>query len=132
MHRKKFFKDRDRAVLYRKRELDATKLRELACTYLVMSNTALAYNLPAESMMYKGRGRKNISMARHIAQYLCHVGFGMNLTLVGKIFKRDRTSIAHACQQVEDLRDSKSKDLALDCLEIGLQEFANSLQLVSS
>ncbi len=130
MYTKQIVCGRHRAGLYRKQNINHVNLKKIACAHLVMSNTALAHNLPAGLMTYTGRGRKSVSSARHKAQYLCHVGFGMTLTMVGETFKRDRTSVAHACQQVEESRDTQNQDLALNCLETGLQELANSLQLV--
>ena len=39
--------------------------------------------------------------------YLAHVTCGLSLTEVGEVFARDRTTVAHACGRVEDLRDDR-------------------------
>jgi hypothetical protein len=39
------------------------------------------------------------------------------MTDVGRIFQRDRTTMAHACGVVEDLRDDPQFDRVLDLLE---------------
>src|SRR5262245_12092505 len=49
------------------------------------------------------RGRARVAFARQVAMYLAHVACGLNLTEVGYIFARDRTTVAHACNVVEDL-----------------------------
>ena len=49
--------------------------------------------------------------------YLSHVACGQSLTDVGRIFARDRTTVAHACARIEDLRDDRRFDRVLDLLE---------------
>ncbi|MCP5432292.1 MAG: chromosomal replication initiator DnaA [Alphaproteobacteria bacterium] len=58
-----------------------------------------------------------VARARQVAMYLCHVVFGMSLTEVGRAFGRDRTTAAHACRLVEDLRDDALLDAWLGRLE---------------
>jgi chromosomal replication initiation ATPase DnaA len=53
--------------------------------------------------------------------YLAHVGLGMNLTEVARVFARDRTTVAHACARIEDRRDAAPFDRALDLLEGALR-----------
>ena len=49
--------------------------------------------------------------------YLAHIVLGMNYSAVGKLFGRDRTTAAHACQTVEDRRDDPAIDIRLDLME---------------
>jgi chromosomal replication initiation ATPase DnaA len=49
--------------------------------------------------------------------YLAHVGCGVSLTEVGRLFERDRTTVAHACGLIEDKRDDPDFDYRLDHLE---------------
>lgn len=63
------------------------------------------------------RGRPRVAFARQVAMYLAHVACGLTLTEVGQIFDRDRTTVAHACGLVEDLRDDPCFDRALELLE---------------
>ncbi len=63
------------------------------------------------------RGRPKVAFARQVAMYLAHVVCGLSLTNVGQIFSRDRTTVAHACGRVEDLRDDPSFDRSLELLE---------------
>jgi chromosomal replication initiation ATPase DnaA len=49
--------------------------------------------------------------------YLAHVSCGLSLTAVGQVFARDRTTVAHACGRVEDLRDDPAFDRCLELLE---------------
>ncbi len=63
------------------------------------------------------RGRANVALARQVAMYLAHVVCGMTLTDTGRLFGRDRTTVAHACGVIEDRRDDPLFDRALDLLE---------------
>src|SRR5262249_43308997 len=63
------------------------------------------------------RGRPRVAFARQVAMYLAHVACGLNLTEVGHVFSRDRTTVAHACNVVEDLRDDFRFDRSLELLE---------------
>ncbi|MDX2288572.1 MAG: helix-turn-helix domain-containing protein [Hyphomicrobiaceae bacterium] len=63
------------------------------------------------------RGRARVAFARQVAMYLAHVACGMSLTEVGRIFERDRTTVAYACGLVEDRRDDPLIDRTLELLE---------------
>jgi hypothetical protein len=49
--------------------------------------------------------------------YLALVPCGFKLTDTGRLFGRDRTTVAHACGVIEDMRDDPLFDRALDLLE---------------
>ncbi len=63
------------------------------------------------------RGRARIALARQVAMYIAHVGYGLTLTEVGQLFERDRTTVAHACGIVEQRRDIREFDRAVALLE---------------
>jgi chromosomal replication initiation ATPase DnaA len=63
------------------------------------------------------RRRPRAAFARQVAMYLAHVACGLTLTEVGEVFSRDRTTVAHACGRVEDLRDDAAFDRSLELLE---------------
>lgn len=52
-----------------------------------------------------------------VAMYLAHTGLGYTMSEVGHLFSRDRTTVAHACQVIEDRRDDPMFDHTLDLLE---------------
>ncbi len=55
-----------------------------------------------------------------MAMYLAHVACGLSLTEVGALFDRDRTTVAHGCGVIEDLRDDPATDRTLMNLEAAL------------
>jgi hypothetical protein len=50
--------------------------------------------------------------------YLAHVGFQLSFGAIGRVFDRDRTTVAHACRVVEDGRDDIWLDCRLEALEL--------------
>lgn len=73
-----------------------------------------------EDLLIPTRGAPNSALARQIAMYLTHVGFGMSLHRVANAFGRDRSTIAHACHLIEDKRDDMAFDAFIDALEKSL------------
>ena len=70
------------------------------------------------------RGRAKVARARQVAMYLAHVACGLSLTETGRLFGRDRTTVAHACSVVEDRRDDPLFDRALDLLQWAVSALA--------
>jgi chromosomal replication initiation ATPase DnaA len=66
------------------------------------------------------RRREPDVLARQAAMYLANVAFGLTFTQIGAVFGRDRTTVAHACAVMEDLRDDPVIDRTLTALESAL------------
>jgi chromosomal replication initiation ATPase DnaA len=49
--------------------------------------------------------------------YLGHVACGLSLTAVGRVFDRDRSTVAHACKRIEDKREERDFDAAIQMME---------------
>lgn len=64
------------------------------------------------------RGTRRATRARHVAMYLAHVAYSLDLASVGAGFGRDRTTVAYACRAIEDARDDPAFDAALAGLEV--------------
>lgn len=75
------------------------------------------FDISFRDLRRASRGRAHVALARQVAMYLAHVQFGLSLTEVGRVFKRDRTTVAHACAVVEDRRDDPTFDYVLELLE---------------
>ena len=63
------------------------------------------------------RGPKRTALARQVAMYLTHVTCWLNLKETGELYQRDRTTVAHACELIEDRRDEPVFDRTLQLLE---------------
>jgi len=66
------------------------------------------------------RGAARIALARQAAAYLAHVTFGLTYEAVGRALGRDRTTVAHACRRIEDLRDEPAFDRMIGEVEAEL------------
>ncbi|MBI1385726.1 MAG: chromosomal replication initiator DnaA [Rhizobiales bacterium] len=78
---------------------------------------ASVHGVGLAELALRTRGRAPIAFARQVAMYLAHVTCGLTLTEVGRLFDRDRTTVAHACRLIELRRDEAPFDQALDVLE---------------
>jgi hypothetical protein len=76
-----------------------------------------AFAVGREELCATTRGRCNIALARQTGMYLARVALGMTLSDAGLMFGRDRTTAAHACRLLEDLRDDPSFDALLEAME---------------
>jgi hypothetical protein len=62
--------------------------------------------------------------AMYAAMYLAHIACGMSLTDVGRLYARDRTTVAYACAVIEDRRDDPEFDQAMELLECAVSAMA--------
>jgi len=79
---------------------------------------ALGHNL--EAISGAARGCKKASSVRQLAMYLTYTTFEMSLARCAVAFGRDRSTVAHACQLIEERRDEEAFDDWIDGLEAGL------------
>ncbi len=84
---------------------------------LIEASVGQVFGIYAAEFSSVTRGTARVALARQVAMYLCHVMCQRSLTDVGRIFQRDRTTVAHACGVVEDLRDDPRFDRVLELLE---------------
>jgi hypothetical protein len=72
-----------------------------------------AFQIPPKHFLAPTRGKPAHARARQAAMYLAHVALGVSITAIGAFFRRDRSTVAHACRQVEDRRDDFVFDLMM-------------------
>lgn len=94
--------------------------RDHAGVFPVLSVVSSARRVSVDQLLLPNRASASVARARQIAMYLTHVALGRNFTQIARLFGRDRTTAAHACQIIEDLRDEPSFDLQMHCLEVAL------------
>jgi chromosomal replication initiation ATPase DnaA len=84
---------------------------------LIEYHVAIAFRVALPHLRDSRRGRSRPAFARQVAMYLTHVIMGMNFTVTGQLFGRDRTTVAHACALIEDCRDDAALDQVLEAIE---------------
>ncbi|MCO5129878.1 MAG: chromosomal replication initiator DnaA [Xanthobacteraceae bacterium] len=75
------------------------------------------FGLDPADLLARTRGAPRVAFARQVAVYLAHVSFGLSFAAIGRLFHRDRTTVAHACRVIEDRRDDRELDRRLTALE---------------
>lgn len=76
----------------------------------VIDIAAALFNVSGREMRHPGRSSLGVSRVRQIAMYVTHVSLGLSMRDVGQGFGRDRTTVLHACHQIEDMRDEDEFD----------------------
>ncbi len=84
---------------------------------VVLATVCKIYHVAPEVLEAPSRGVARIALARQVAMYLAHVVGRIEYMEVGRLFGRDRTTVAHACAVIEDLRDNPKFDRTMDLLE---------------
>ena len=87
---------------------------------------AHAYGVPLDALMASTRTGPRAAEARQVAMYLAHIVFHMNLTTIARGFRRDRTTVRHACRHVEELREDPQRDRLVAQLEVLLRDPAGA------
>lgn len=85
--------------------------------HLTVAAVALEFDVPELDLNARHKGTAQICFARQIAMYLLNVVFNINLTRTAQIFSRDRSTVSHACNVVEDSRDDDIFNAKLERLE---------------
>ncbi len=83
--------------------------------------SALAFNVSVVDLNAPKRYSAPAALARQVAMYLVHVVLGLNLTEIGLAFGRDRSTVSHACQLIEEKRDNPQFDMVVSRLEMLLK-----------
>nr|WP_281435459.1 helix-turn-helix domain-containing protein [Sinorhizobium sp. BG8] len=66
--------------------------------------------LSGERVLRRRDSRRATCHIRQIAMYVCHVILQISLSDIGLAFGKDRTTVGHACNVVEDRRDHQDYD----------------------
>lgn len=88
---------------------------------------AAVFEVGLDDLSASSRGSARAAFARQVAMYLAHVACGLSLTETGALFRRDRTTVAHACNLVEDRRDEPAVDCLLEELERAVRSLLAAL-----
>jgi chromosomal replication initiation ATPase DnaA len=83
---------------------------------MAVAMAAGALETTVEEVSGDGRAMRAV-FARQVAMYVASVGFGMSQARVAAAFGRDRSTVAHACRQIEERRDDPSFDRWIEALE---------------
>lgn len=99
------------------------RLERVALCAFIQVVVSRAFDVSAGDLVAATRCRADVAFARQVAMYLAHVGCGLSLTEVGRLFGRDRTTAAHACRIIEERRDDPGLDISLHVLDSAVRRW---------
>jgi chromosomal replication initiation ATPase DnaA len=70
---------------------------------------AQVYGVPVEEMRQPTRGRPHVARARQIAMHLARVVFALGYKQLAAQFARDRSTVHHACELIERMREDNGE-----------------------
>jgi chromosomal replication initiation ATPase DnaA len=97
------------------------RAKDEAAARLAAGVAGYALGVPTDTILRGKRGARAEAFARQVAMYLCYVGFDLSLHRVAVAFRRDRSTVAHACHVIEDRREEKRFELWINGLETMLR-----------
>ena len=77
-----------------------------------------AFDVCTRDLTGSTRGCAKVALARQAGMYLARVSLGLTLSEASGLFGRERTTAAHACRVIEDLRDNPAFDAHLGSIEL--------------
>lgn len=87
----------------------------------VLAAVARDFEVDESQLLSTERCTAPVALARQVAMYLLHVELGRQLSEVGRLLGRDRTTVSHACAHVEDLRENARFDGRIDGIELAIR-----------
>lgn len=102
--------------------VSAKRADDVAAARLAAGVASYGLGVEQTEILEGRRGSAEAAFARQIAMYLCHVAFELSLARVAVAFGRDRSTVAHACHNIEDRRDQEEFDLWIAALEAMLRD----------
>lgn len=87
----------------------------------VLSEVARDFEVDESQLLSTERCTAPIALARQVAMYLMHVELGRQMSEVGRLLGRDRTTVSHACAHVEDRREDAGFDARIDAIELAIR-----------
>lgn len=88
----------------------------------VLGLVADACGVPAVLLLHPSRCNAEVAEARQLAMYLMHVILQRSYLEIGAYFRRDRTTVSHACACIEEDRDRPDFDAFVAGIEASLQD----------
>jgi chromosomal replication initiation ATPase DnaA len=102
--------------------------KDRACAELAMSLAGYSVGVAEADLRSQTRRGGDVAFARQVAMYLAHVALEMSLARVAVAFRRDRSTVAHACHVMEDRRDDARFDMWMAALEEAARAAPGPLQ----
>ena len=97
------------------------------CAGVIQILVAQAYGVTIDEIRAATRRTSRAALARQVSMYLAHVVFSLSFGDIADAFARDRSTVCHAIQRIEALRDDPDLDRTLGWLETLLRAIVERL-----
>ena len=87
-----------------------------ACDH-VLDILSAFFNISGRDLRSHSRCERAVARVRQIGMYVVHVTLGLTMSQVGRAFGRDRSTVAHACHLIEDMREDQDFDRIIHTVE---------------
>jgi len=95
--------------------------------HVIVAITALSFKFEHIDAFDRKLTDHQTVLLRQLAMYLLNTSYNFNKTRIGRVFGKDRTTVAYACQQIEDRRDNETFDDKLIRIEQSLDAMSELL-----
>lgn len=112
MHVSDFARERSAA-----RRAKRIERRDEKIFLVVETIVAASLRLPVARLHANSRCPAPVAFARQVAMYIAHVGLKQPVRDIARYFGRDRTTVTHACEVIEDRREDPDIDRLLTSIE---------------
>lgn len=75
------------------------------------------FNVSGRDIRSPKRQNLDVARVRQIGMYIANVVLGINMTMIGQGFGRNKSTVIHACHLIEDMRDDEEFNLLVARLE---------------
>jgi hypothetical protein len=75
------------------------------------------FNVSGRDIRSPKRQNLDVARVRQIGMYVANVVLGINMSMIGQGFGRNKSTVIHACHLIEDMRDDEEFDLLIARLE---------------
>ncbi len=75
------------------------------------------FNVSGRDIRSPKRHNLDVARVRQIGMYVANVVLGINMTMIGQGFGRNKSTVIHACHIIEDMRDDDEFDSLVARLE---------------
>ena len=75
------------------------------------------FNVSGRQIRSPKRHNLDVARVRQIGMYVANVVLGINMTMIGQGFGRNKSTVIHACHLIEDMRDDDEFDRLVAKLE---------------
>jgi len=109
--------EHDKSVSRKVGSAESNRRRAIAYCDGLIDILSAYFNVSGRAIRSPKRQNLDVARVRQIGMYVANVALGINMTMIGQGFGRNKSTVVHACHLIEDMRDDEEFDLLIARLE---------------